>query len=1488
MTSDNRNKREVPSGAERVLTEFFQRRHQGDDVDIEALCEQEPELADVLRSLDAALRSARTGDGDSGETMDVPPPGPGEALSTSDLFTASPVVHPKRVGPYKILDVLGEGGMGVVYQAEQLEPIRRRVALKLIKLGMDTKEVVARFESERQALALMDHPNIAKVYDAGATEYGRPYFVMEYVPGVSITDYCDTHRLDTKERLQLFIQICHALQHAHQKGIIHRDIKPSNILIMWQDGEPVPKIIDFGVAKATNQRLTERTLFTELGQIIGTPEYMSPEQAEMTGLQVDTRTDVYSLGVILYILLVGVFPIDPEELRRGGYSEIRRRIREEDPPKPSTRLTRLQQDSELIAQKRRTSLRSLVRELRGDLDWIILKAMDKDPARRYAAVSELAADVERHLKDEPVIARPPSRVYRFRKFIRKRRGPMAAVVVVVVSLSLGVISLSSAWHKERSMKEALMGALAREAHARSDTRIALDGERKAHEAAQRALQRVKESLSSLFLEKARRDVENGVYQRAAVFAAASLQENETSRARSELCAARRRFPVYPLWASPCGVPARVVAFSPDGTYLATGSVAGGVCLWEVASGRQVAVLGSRTGSITSLCFSPGGTFLAWTCLDGTLRIWRVTSQKEHEARFGLQDHACCVGFRSEEDRLVVGFRNGTIRLCTLGEAEDVVLARRQGSQVTALAVSPDGTVLLSAWGDTTLQSWNLKTRSLVKAIDAHDSRVTCVAYSPDGTRAAAGSKGGAIRVWETATWTEAAYVKGSGSRVASVAFSPDGRHLVSGSDDAIIRLWNGGTGGKLLELEKHEAGISSVAFAPDGTWLASSSLKGTTRLWDVRAGTELAFLGGHTEPCRAVAFSGDGSLLASGSDDATIRLWDAIKGKEVGRLNGHTARVWAVAFNPSGDQLASGSDDITVRLWNVAQRTERRRLDGHAGPVTCLSYDEPGTRLVTGSTDRTVRLWDVDQGDMVATFAGHGSPVTAVAVAPDGRLLASGSDDGEVRLWDVAAKKSLMVVGIHSGRITCLAFTSDGKRIASGSYDDTIRFWAVQTSTLTESNVENEIDCEVGRLRGNGAGITSFAFSPDGMWLVSASRDPILRLWGLAEAEPVAALLGHGGSIASVAFSGDGTRLASASVDRTVRLWKLPSTADIAWLDGHWKSVTAVAFSPDNTYLASGSADATVRLWDLATHREVRQFVKHTAEVSAVTFSPDGTLVASASYDSSLRLWEAETGAEVIGLGVPGSRVFCATFSPAGRRLAACSSAGTVHMWDVPAGRPLAPLETARSWAACVAFSPDGSRMASGCLDGTVQVWNVATKRVCALLEGHGDRVLSVSYSPDGRQLISGSRDRTARVWNAITGEELLCLVGHSLGVNCVAWSPRGEHVASGSSDRTTCVWDSSTGSELARLEGHQGSVTAVAFSRDGRNLASGSSDRRIWLWDLASLLEPSAGILSRVQQEAGLVLNGTEVEPAATNRFTWLTEAEGKREPQPNKRTRF
>ena len=374
-----------------------------------------------------------------------------------------------RIGPYKLLQLIGEGGFGSVFMAEQEKPIRRHVALKVIKLGMDTKQVIARFEVERQALAMMEHPNIARVFDAGTTESGRPYFVMELVRGIPIMEYCNDQKLTNLQRIELFIQVCQAIQHAHQKGVIHRDLKPSNVLVTMHDDKPIPKVIDFGIAKATSARLTEKTLFTEYRQFIGTPAYMSPEQAQLSGLDIDTRSDIYSLGVLLYELLTGSTPFDSKELYAAGYEEIRRIIREVEPPKPSTRISSLGTTLPSVAQQRRIEPAKFAKSITGDLDWIVMKCLEKDRTRRYETANGLMRDIERYLSDEPVEASPPSASYRLRKFVHKYRIPLR-VGASFVSLLLAATVISS-WQAARAGR-ASASAMASERRAVQERRIA--------------------------------------------------------------------------------------------------------------------------------------------------------------------------------------------------------------------------------------------------------------------------------------------------------------------------------------------------------------------------------------------------------------------------------------------------------------------------------------------------------------------------------------------------------------------------------------------------------------------------------------------------------------------------------------------------------------------------------------------------------------------------------------------------------------------------------------------------------------------------------------------------------------------------------------------------------------------------------------------------------------------------------------------------------
>ncbi|MCG8648957.1 MAG: serine/threonine-protein kinase, partial [Pirellulales bacterium] len=521
---------------------------------------------------------------------------------------------------YKLLEQIGEGGFGVVYMAEQQEPIRRRVALKIIKLGMDTKQIVARFEAERQALAMMDHENIASVYDAGATETGRPYFVMELVRGVPITEYCDGNRLNTADRLRLFVSVCKAVQHAHQKGIIHRDLKPSNVMVTLRGGTPVPKVIDFGIAKATQLRLTDKTIFTRYGQFIGTPCYMSPEQVEMSELDVDTRSDVYSLGVLLYELLTGSTPVEQQRLKHASYSEIQRIICEQEPARPSARLSRSGAALATISTQRNTQPKKLTELMRGELDWIVMKALEKDRTRRYDTANGLAADVSRYLNNEPVEASPTSATYKLRKFAGRHRKWIAAASAFALLLVAG------------SIVSVLLALRAMQAEGR-----AVYNERLANQRYQQQQQATREMKAQRDLAKelgAKLSDQLAETDRAAEFGRNLLYVAHMNLIQQELRTGNdsrviellnhhrpvagqrdlRGFEWYYVW----GLCHRhrwswrhytaigCVAHNPAGTRLATGCPDGSVQVWDAQSGRILAAVRGHRGAVVDIAFSPDG------------------------------------------------------------------------------------------------------------------------------------------------------------------------------------------------------------------------------------------------------------------------------------------------------------------------------------------------------------------------------------------------------------------------------------------------------------------------------------------------------------------------------------------------------------------------------------------------------------------------------------------------------------------------------------------------------------------------------------------------------------------------------------------------------------------------------------------------------------------------------------------------------------------
>jgi WD40 repeat protein/serine/threonine protein kinase len=1179
----------------------------------------------------------------------------GQAATAAALTPHPGAGHPERIGPYRIIRVLGQGGMGVVYLAEQEHPIRRQVALKVIKLGMDTREVVARFESERQALAVMNHENIARVFDAGATDRGRPFFVMEFVPGVPLTEYCDRNRLSNADRLRLFATICQAIQHAHQKGIIHRDLKPSNVLVTAESGRPVPKIIDFGIAKATDRLGAEQTAFTRDGSLVGTPEYMSPEQASMGAVEVDTRTDIYSLGVMLYELLVGVLPFESDRLRRAGFGEILRIVREVEPARPSTRVSTLGEAATGVAGHRQTDPSTLRRQLRGDLDWIILKSLEKDRARRYASASELAADIERHLADEPVAASPPGAAYRLNKAVRRHRVAVSGAAAVFLALLLGLIVATTLYvqtqrarleaDRQRGVAERQTG-VAQTMYARSET---------AREDAER--------------QRMLADRESYVANVAA--AGLLIRSGRLDEARSRLAAA----------------PASLRAW--EWRYL------------YAQIDMSLARLGGDGGAVTSIAFTPDGQHLIWTSAFGVVR---AASRRLY---MPVQVAPRPVG---AAEAVVAVTQDGTRCLTSpwiaplpvppalyvsvpgkpadQSPSQDETFAAQVFAAAGTTAGYPPGEKPFQAPPEVSedLRTLHVGTRAtgavtatLVLPSIGVSAPVALKVTAPDVRTA--GSRGLAqVRV-TSAGVTDAAgrrlsTLSGRPWSVVSGVFSADGRRVVAWSWDNVPTLWDTDSGARLATLNGHTDGIVQMAFSPDGAQVVSASHDGTIRVWSV-AGGEPVVARGHDGAVGAVAVSPDGSRIASGGADRTVRVWDR-SGRLVSTLRGHEASVTAVAWSPDGRILASGSGDKTVRLWNVATTEEREVLAGHLAWIAALAFSPDGRELVSGSADGSVRVWDARRERAIAPdprVTGDHVP-GALDFIPAVERVIGASRDGVLRSWSIDEPGRVATLSDDTvdarrkaaSAVTEVLVSRDGRRVISGAQDGSIRVW---------------------NLAGGGQPAVRKA---------EAAPAGEAQSWGAFWTQT-----GPSRLVTDVATTADGAWVAAALLDRTIRIWHLDSARATTIATGS-DAVGGLTFSPDGTRVLAG-VERVVRAWDARSGRLVSETALLPARVSSVVFSPDGQLLAAGCADGSVRLWRAESGAEVASLPGEGSGgALSVAFSETGSRLVVAYSGGVLTIWDTTSSHALLQLPARNVLRA--AFTPDDTRIVALAVDGTVTIFD--------------------------------------------------------------------------------------------------------------------------------------------------------------------------------------
>jgi WD40 repeat protein/serine/threonine protein kinase len=1077
------------------------------------------------------------------------------------------------IGRYKLLQQIGEGGMGVVYMAEQEEPVRRRVALKIIKLGMDTRQVVARFEAERQALALMDHPNIARVLDGGATEAGRPYFVMELVQGVPITEFCDKNKLRAKERLKLFIQVCHAIQSAHQKGIIHRDIKPSNVLVTLHHGEPMSKVIDFGIAKATNQKLTEKTLFTHYASMIGTPAYMSPEQAEMSSMDVDTRADVYALGVLLYELLTGSTPFPEKRLRDLGYGEMQRVILEEEPERPSTRLSTMAHEQKAaMARSRSAEVASLSKLLRGDLDWVVMKCLEKDRTRRYDTANALAADIEHHLRQEPVNARPPSPLYRFQKLARRHNAAFAAAAAIAAVLVAG--AGVSTWQAIRATEaERLAEASAQ----RATTETAR---------AQGAEQSVRQQAS--VVEQQRQMLRRGLYVADMKLASLALDEGNLGRAVD----------LVQKYHAPGAGEEDLRGW--EWRYL-----------WQQSRGDEIATWPADDQEVNCVAFSPDGRLLATTGFSSKVNVWDATSKQllVTLAGFTAQIQMGGLAFSPDGALLVAKSSSKLIAWDTHTWTARAQLETGNEFGRWAVAFSPDGKFLATTmhWGLRiwTTHSWQLH-EQIANSGGAFDERL---AYTRDG-RFLAASGGGHVRLWDLERRCWAPHFAPPWKRGFGMAVSSN--LLAAGDVHGTIKVWELASGRELASTNAHREAVHALAFSSDGALLATGAADQKIHLWDMSrvpqteaaaaALEKIATLQGHWDEVGAVAFSPSGHRLASVGSDGAVKLWSVTQKPKQPELEG----TWyPLGFLATGKRLLTVNDDHTLQEWDTATGRSLRRIesipDGSAAArkvswgwhVLAMDVSSDGTTLAVAiesdvRTNRAVELWDLVAVRRTAVWPLGEFAATKLVISQRGRWLAA-AGKGEVRLFDLAEHRERAAFTNYpgtSGAARSVAFSPDESLLATAFPDNSIKLW--EPSTARESAT----------LPGHKYAAYHMTFSDDGALLATVAFDGA-RLWHVPSRRLLHALKGHLIWIRGVAFSPDGRTLATGAGDR-VTLWNSATGQELLTLRKPGLVVNNLMFAPDGHTLAAGvnryfDGRGPVELWRVPSLEEIEAMEQRSA-----------------------------------------------------------------------------------------------------------------------------------------------------------------------------------------------------------------------------------------------------------------------------------------------------